>query len=289
MKSWLVVVTTWVILQSSAQAVTIALDLANPTEDGYSIFLTNIRNNVKDPALFYGGTTIPVIAAPTTTFLRIDLTVSTGTVSLGLKRSDLYVVAYLARDGTGKFRTYYFDGQITSAQLNTLFPEATGTANQQKITEYNENYASIEKAAKMTRKQAGLGISKLITYIGGVNGKARNVQNEARFMLVGIQMVSEATRFEYIQNLVLQYFPDGFTPDDYVLILERNWARISEAIKASNNGEFIPPLTLTSPDVSTTWTVNNADELDMGLLKYLGQALSLSVCSNHGYHGSAIF
>ncbi|XP_074310204.1 ribosome-inactivating protein saporin-4-like [Silene latifolia] len=274
MKVWLIVIVTWTVLQSFALvANAIALDLAKPTEAGYSTFLTAIRTDVKDPKLNYGGTGIPVIGAPTTTFLRIDFKVSTGTVSLGLKRSDLYVVAYLAKNEKNVFKAYYFNGQITPAQLEKLFPEAKGTINQPKITEYQENYASLEKAAKMSRKKAGLGIGKLITYLGDVNGKARSVPAEATFLMVGIQMVSEAARFGYIEEMVLDNFPSGFTPDDNVIILERNWKRISEAIKASNKGVFTPPLVLDTPELATTWTVNNAAELNMGLLKYLGNAL----------------
>ncbi|KAH9612516.1 hypothetical protein KSS87_005417 [Heliosperma pusillum] len=274
MKAWSIVIITWTILQSSALiANAIALDLANPTKPGYSAFLTAIRTNVRDPNLNYGGTGIPVMGAPTSTYLRIDLTVSTGTVSLALKSSDLYVVALLAKNAKNVFRAYYFNGQITSAQLDKLFTEAKGAANQQKITEYAENYASLEKAAKVDRKKAGLGIGKLVTYIGDVNGKARQVQAEAKFMMVAIQMVSEAARFKYIEKMVLSNFPNGFTPDDKVLILERNWDRISEAIKGSKNGVFTPSLVLKSPEVKTTWTVSRATELDMGLLKYLGNAL----------------
>ncbi|KAH9612517.1 hypothetical protein KSS87_005417, partial [Heliosperma pusillum] len=180
------------------------------------------------------------------------LTVSTGTVSLGLKYSDLYVVALLAKNDKNVNRAYYFNGEITSAQLDVLFQEAKGAANQQKITEYGENYASLEKAAKVDRKKAGLGIGKLVTYIGDVNGKARQVQAEAKFMMVAIQMVSEAARFKYIEKMVLSNFPNGFTPDDKVLILERNWDRISEAIKGSKNGVFTPSLVLKSPEVKTT-------------------------------------
>ncbi|XP_074310197.1 ribosome-inactivating protein saporin-4-like [Silene latifolia] len=272
--NWLIVTVTWTILQSSALiANAIALDLAKPTEAGYSNFLTAIRNDVKDPKLNYGGTGIPVIGAPTATYLRIDLTVATGTVSLGLKRSDLYGIAYLARNDRNVFRAYYFDGQITSAQLDKLFPEAKGTANQQKITEYDESYAALEKAAKMTRQQAGLGIGKLVTYIGGVNSKARSVPAEATFIMVGVQMVSEAARSGYIQQAVLDNFPIEFRPDDNVILLERNWKRISDSIKASNKGVFTPPLVLESPEVTTTWTVSNAAELNMGLLKNLGNAM----------------
>ncbi|XP_074313561.1 ribosome-inactivating protein saporin-4-like [Silene latifolia] len=286
MKAWLIVLVTWTIVQSSALiANAIALDLANPTQAGYSNFLTAIRNNVKDPKLNYGGTGIPVIGAPTATatYLRIDLTVATGTVSLGLKRSDLYVVAYLARNDRNVFRSYYFNSsKISSAQLDKLFPEAKGTANQQPIIEYDESYKSLESTAKMSRQDAGLGISKLVSYLEAVNRKARNVPAEAKFIMVGVEMVSEATRSGYIQELVLDVFPNGFSPGDDVIIMERNWARISKAIKDSNKGVFTPPLVLESPGITTNWTVNNAAELNMGLLKFV-QITLLESTSEENY------
>ncbi|KAL9235088.1 hypothetical protein vseg_009884 [Gypsophila vaccaria] len=269
MKSCVVVPITWVILLSITWvANAITLDLVSPTEDKYSTFLADIRTNVVDPKLKYGGTDIPVIGAPTNTYLRIDLHSSAGTVSLGLKRDDLFVVAYLAKNDQEKDRAYYFDGQISSAQLDALFPEAKGAANQQKITEYTENYGSIQTAAGATRNDAR-GIDKLVAYTEGVSGKARKVQDEAKFILAAIQIVSEGARFGYIQDVVLENFSNGFIPDDNVLLLERNWNKISKAIKGSNSGVFAPPLVLRSRTISTIWTVNDAAELNMGLLMYL--------------------
>ncbi|KAK9732737.1 hypothetical protein RND81_04G018600 [Saponaria officinalis] len=270
MKSCTIVAIIWVVLRSSASiANAIALDLTNPTEDKYSTFHTDIRTNVADSKLKYGDTDIPVIGAPTNTYLRIDLQSSTGTVSLGLKRDDLFVVAYLAKNDQNKDRAYYFDGQISSPQLDTLFPEAKSATNQQKITEYTENYGSVQNAAGATRKDAR-GIDKLVAYTEGVRGKARSVQDEAKFVLAAIQIVSEGARFVYIQNLVFENFSNGFIPDDKVFLLEKNWNKISEAIKGSNNGVFSPPLVLKSHTISTVWMVNNATELNMGLLMYLG-------------------
>ncbi|KAK9732657.1 hypothetical protein RND81_04G013400 [Saponaria officinalis] len=161
MKSWLLVVIAWVILQSaSLRAVTLTLDLTSSDVEQYSTFLDSIRTNVKDPNLKYGGTTIPVVAKPSNTFLRIDLKVSDGTVSLGLLRNDLYVVAYLTMNEKGKFVAYSFKNLIKPAQLDTLFPEAKGAANQ-KTLEYDESYKSLENKAEVkSRKKVGLGIKK---------------------------------------------------------------------------------------------------------------------------------
>ncbi|KAK9732713.1 hypothetical protein RND81_04G016900 [Saponaria officinalis] len=272
MKSWLLVVIAWVILQSaSLRAVTLTLDLTSSDVEQYSTFLDSIRTNVKDPNLKYGGTTIPVVAKPSNTFLRIDLKVSDGTVSLGLLRNDLYVVAHLTMNEKGKFVAYSFKNLIKPAQLDTLFPEAKGAANQ-KTLEYDESYKSLENKAEVkSRKKVGLGIKNLADYIDGVNGKVRKVKDEAKFIIATIQMVAEASRFKYIENLVRNNFPNGFTPDDKVIIFERNWKRTTEAIKASKNGVFGKSIEFTSEEApKSKITAKNADELEMGLLKYLG-------------------
>ncbi|KAK9749779.1 hypothetical protein RND81_02G149400 [Saponaria officinalis] len=92
---------------------------------------------------------------------------------------------------------------------------------------------SLEIAGMTTVKKAGLGVTKLLSYMGAVTGRARHVTDEATFLLVALQMVSEAARFQYIENLVLTNFPNGFTPEDKVIILEKNWGTISKNIKDS--------------------------------------------------------
>ncbi|KAK9732710.1 hypothetical protein RND81_04G016600 [Saponaria officinalis] len=276
MKPWIVVVITWVILQSSASAVTLSLNLKTVTKAEYSAFLAGIRTNVRDVRLIYGHTNIPVIGNnPLTDFIRIDFKIDTRIVSVGVRRSDLYVVAYLANNDRNQLWAYYFSDMINSAQLDTLFKEIKGSKNKREITEYQENYGSLESAAKESRRGIGLGIDILVEYIENVDQKARTVLNEAKFMLITIQMVSEATRFGYIEKLILDNnFPHMFYPEDNVLILENNWAVISKKIKSLTNGDFTSPFEMdyTYKGTTLTWTVNHVAELNMGILKYIRDA-----------------
>ncbi|KAK9732712.1 hypothetical protein RND81_04G016800 [Saponaria officinalis] len=273
MKGYVVVIIAWILLQSSTwtttDAVTFTLNLENPTANLYSTFLDQIRNNVRDPNLKYGGTDIAVIGPPSRDkFLRLNFQSSRGTVSLGLKRENLYVVAYLAMDNANVNRAYYFGTEITSAELTTLLPEAT-VANQ-KALEYTEDYQSIEKNAKITegdktRKELGLGINLLSTLMDAVNKKARVVKNEARFLLIAIQMTAEAARFRYIQNLVTKNFPNKFNSEDKVIQFQVNWSKISKAIYGdAKNGVF-------NKDYDFGFgKVRQVKDLQMGLLMYLG-------------------
>nr|CAA41953.1 dianthin 30 [Dianthus caryophyllus] len=284
MKIYLVAAIAWILFQSSSwttdAATAYTLNLANPSASQYSSFLDQIRNNVRDTSLIYGGTDVEVIGAPSTTdkFLRLNFQGPRGTVSLGLRRENLYVVAYLAMDNANVNRAYYFKNQITSAELTALFPEVV-VANQKQL-EYGEDYQAIEKNAKITtgdqsRKELGLGINLLITMIDGVNKKVRVVKDEARFLLIAIQMTAEAARFRYIQNLVTKNFPNKFDSENKVIQFQVSWSKISTAIFGDcKNGVF-------NKDYDFGFgKVRQAKDLQMGLLKYLGRPKSSSIEAN---------
>ncbi|KAL9244308.1 hypothetical protein vseg_018096 [Gypsophila vaccaria] len=267
----LVVVVTLVVLQSTVRATNrYKLDLhPTLTKEVYSQFLTDIRTNVMDPELKYGGTDLPVIRAPTTipTFLRIDLIAPKGTISIALRRSDLYFVAYLAQNERDNFRAYYFRDLIKNPQLDDIFPEAKakGYKNHEKI-KYDERYEPIEHKAKKTRKEAGLGIDTLILYMDDVIEMPHKEVHEARFIMLAIEMVCEAARFNYIEEQILEHFPKEFgIYDDHIIVLENNWFKISKRINGSTKGVFTPPYTLKG----SHWTVHNAAELKMGLLGHV--------------------
>ncbi|KAK9732641.1 hypothetical protein RND81_04G012800 [Saponaria officinalis] len=288
MKSWIMLVVSWlIILQSTVTAVIVYnLNLQGTTKAQYSTFLKQLRDDIKDPNLHYGGTDLPVIKRPMTppAFLRVNLRASTGTVSLAVRRTNLYVAAYLAKNDKNQFRAYYFKGQITTNQLNGLFSEATGVSNQQELG-YGESYPQIQNAAGVTRQQAGLGIKKLAESMKKVNGVARVEKDEALFMLIAVQMVGEAARFKYIENLVLTNFDTAKEVEpvpDRVIILENNWGVLSRAAKVANNGVFQTPLVLTSyavPDVK--WRVTTVAEVEIGIFLNIVNTGLLSIIYNN--------
>ncbi|KAK9732631.1 hypothetical protein RND81_04G011700 [Saponaria officinalis] len=289
MKSWIIMlVVSWlIILQTTVTAVFIyKLNLEGTTKAQYSTFLKQLRDNIKDPKLHYGGTDLPVIKNPVAPpkLLRVNLIASTGTVSLAVQRSNLYLVAYLAKNDKNQYRAYYFKNHITTDQLNTLFPEATGVSNQQEL-EYGILFPQIQTAAGVTRQAAGLGIKKLAESMKKVNGVAHVKKDEALFMLIVIQMVNQAVRFKYIEDLVLDNFDtkeEVKIVPDRVIILENNWSLLSEATKDSNKGVFKTPLDLESYDVpGVKWMVTNVGEVKIGILQNVGNNGLLSIIYNN--------
>ncbi|KAK9732659.1 hypothetical protein RND81_04G013600 [Saponaria officinalis] len=153
MKSVIVLVITWAILQSSIWATDFTLNLKSGTPAEYSAFLAGIRNNVKDATLVYGGTDIPVIGKNAGTYLRVDLIASVGTISIGVRRSDLYVVAYLATNEKKKFVAHFFKGLIDTSQQGRLIASSPGA----------ENRGHKSRGPKLSRKPLHLIIYSCLT------------------------------------------------------------------------------------------------------------------------------
>lgn len=83
-------------------------------------------------------------------------------------------------------------------------------------------------------------------------------------------MVSEATRFKYIENQVKTNFNRAFYPDPKIISLEGNWGKISTDIHDAKNGALLKPLELVDAK-DTKWIMLRVDEIkpDVGLLNYV--------------------
>lgn len=243
----------------------LSFDLEKATKASYSTFLTTLRNQAKDPRLVYYK--IPMLPAPVKppNYFLIELIAAQGkTITLALAKDDLYVCAYLDQY-QGKYRAHFFPDAPSNAKT-VLFKEAKDLRPQIK---YESNYDSLESKAG-PKRNVGLGITKLKSSIeDDVYGKELNVALEAKFLLIAIQMVSEAARFKYIENQVLANFPNGFTPDYKILSLENKWSKISKAFFNSKDGSISPPLVLKDAK-NKDWKVTKVTDIDtdMSLLSY---------------------
>lgn len=267
-----VVISIWAILEPS-RAADLSFDVASATTTSYSKLLTDVRDRVKDPTLKYGGTNIPVMAAPTNPakYLTVDLSASDGgKITIALSKNDLYVAGYLDKVD-GKFRAHFFKDAPSDA-IKSLFPEATD-AKYRLIMAFKSSYADMEKSAKIVdRSKLGLGPLPLNKLINQVYGKKLDVPTEAKFMLVAVQMLAEATRFKYIEDAILQNIRSSYNPDPKAIELEKSWQKITKAIKNSRNGVISPALDLIDAK-GNRWTVSKVVDIakDMGLLKNEGK------------------
>ncbi|XP_021841706.2 antiviral protein I [Spinacia oleracea] len=281
-KSFVVVaISIWVILvEAIITASGLDLDVGIATKTTYSKLLTDIRDNVKDPKLKYGGTNIPVMAKEgTSKLLLIDLKSSDGkTITIGISKEDkfnLYVQGYLDKvveNNREVFRAHIFPDASAYAKAN-MFIQQVPIGNKYRLPmKYKSTYGDIEKNGG-SRTKLGLGVKQLNKFINNVYGKPFDAKTEAQFMLIVIQTIAEATRFKYIENMILAKF-DSFEnkPDPKTIELEVSWQKITKGIKSSNaEGEIKPELILKDAK-GKTWKVNKVSQIapDMGLLKYEG-------------------
>ncbi|CAK7351995.1 unnamed protein product [Dovyalis caffra] len=138
-----------------------------------------------------------------------------------------------------------------------------------------------DRQKSVDRKTIQLGVGKLQKAIDDVYGKNADTKIEAKFFIISVQMVSEAARFQYILNKVLEGGIYGsYKPDFKATSLETNWDKISKAIQNADaaSGEFRPPTSSVSlqDEKGKAWIVKKVSDIknDMGLLK--GQASKFS-------------
>lgn len=266
---------------------TVTFDLAQ--SDTYSKFIADLQTEL------FSGTTacqIPVTRATATTsndqrFVLVDLeTPSQKTITLAIDVTDVYVVAYRdkfkEKDGQMKDRANFLQDASTVAKEN-LFHGATV-----RNLAFKGTYTSLENAANQRREAIELGVDKLEFAIESVYGKTSTSQrNEAKFLLIAIQMVSEAARFKYIESKVNQSALDyeSFLPDPKMLLLETNWGKISQEIHESAGAKpacmnLSPPIPLKKPN-GDPWTVDKVDTIrpEMGILKFKDAKLVIRIVS----------
>nr|Q03464.1 RecName: Full=Antiviral protein alpha; AltName: Full=PAP-alpha; AltName: Full=Ribosome-inactivating protein; AltName: Full=rRNA N-glycosidase; Flags: Precursor [Phytolacca americana]BAA01451.1 alpha-PAP(pokeweed antiviral protein) [Phytolacca americana] len=278
MKMMVVVVVmmlSWLILKPpSTWAInTITFDVGNATINKYATFMKSIHNQAKDPTLKCYG--IPMLPNTNLTpkYLLVTLQDSSlKTITLMLKRNNLYVMGY-ADTYNGKCRYHIFKDISNTTERNdvmtTLCPNPSSRVG--KNINYDSSYPALEKKVGRPRSQVQLGIQILNSGIGKIYGvDSFTEKTEAEFLLVAIQMVSEAARFKYIENQVKTNFNRAFYPNAKVLNLEESWGKISTAIHNAKNGALTSPLELKNANGSK-WIVLRVDDIepDVGLLKYV--------------------
>lgn len=267
----LTVISVWVILKPTFAA-DVSFNVASATKTSYTKFLNDVRDLVKDEKLKYGGTNLPVMAAPKVPpeYLLVDLEAGEGVViSIALNKSNLYILGYLDKVAE-TYRAHFFS-DIGSDANTTLFPEAKGVQNRINMG-YTSSYYEITHAAGFSdRGKLSLGIQPLNKLIKLVYAKELVVKIEARLMLTAVQMISEAARFKYIENMILTTFTHFYNPDLKAKTLEVNWQTVSTKIMTSKNGIITPSLNLVDAK-GKPWKVSLVKDIenDLGILKYEG-------------------
>nr|ABU95610.1 articulatin precursor [Viscum articulatum] len=232
------------------------------TGDEYFRLITLLRDYVSSGSLsndipLLRQSSLPITDAQR--FVLVELSNLGGdTITLAIDVTNLYVVAYEAGD-----QTYFFRDAPDGAEQH-LF-----TGNSRYSLPFTGSYTDLERYAGH-RDQIPLGREELIQAVRALRYPGGSTRAQARSLLVAIQMISEAARFNPIFWRVRQHINRGdtFLPDTYMLELETSWGQQSTQVQQSTDGVFNTPIRLA--DV----TLSNVRDVIASL------AIMLFVCSD---------
>ncbi|KAK9741446.1 hypothetical protein RND81_03G106600 [Saponaria officinalis] len=204
----------------------------------YTTMLTSLRDKVKVPAAvcrFPVTSKDPVISKK---FILVEIVGSEGrTVTLAFQTSDIYFVGYRDKINNAARANFVADAKLTDKEKGDIFPDVA--KNNRIDLPYGESYDSMENAAGKSRSSIDLGVKRLDDRIKKVYGLSygpkptkEDKRKLAEFGLTVVQMVAEAARFNDIENRVINggLEEDSFFPDKNMIALEKEWAKISQAI-----------------------------------------------------------
>ncbi|XP_002532190.3 ribosome-inactivating protein gelonin [Ricinus communis] len=276
-KVWLVVATwfCWTTVCGSTRVVPLAasypevsFDAGSYETDKYTNFMSSLREKLKSNVVSYNIPVLPYNLPVTSDkrFALVILTSSGSTTTIALDVINAYVLGFKV----GK-KSYFFSDVSNEIYGSKLFSDTTKAR-----LPYGGSYQALYNAGA-SRENVPLGISQfnnaifqLVKYAG-----APATTDIASNLVVVIQMISEAARFKYIEEKLVENFYEDLYPKGDLLSLENNWGTLSEAIQTSANGNF-NPIRLEDEDYKPYYVSTvKAVEAKMGLLLAKESMLSI--------------
>lgn len=247
----------------------------------YSRFLTRLRNGVEAPRRACGLQSTRITPLPGAEYGYANLLISnTEWVTLGIDTRTLYVWAY--QDNVkynGNYRANFFSGAPPEAKSN-LFRGSTV-----RISRLTVDYTDLERATKVSRLDLILGIENLRAAIISVYGRQENQLNqgkeEAKFLLLAAQMVSEAARFKFMEEAIVRN-DNTRNIKQKMVAFQNDWKDISDAIHIAEAEtpkciKITPTLVISNFEYRQE--VNAVSEIinDIGILKFRSTKESLLI------------
>ncbi|KAF0917881.1 hypothetical protein E2562_021534 [Oryza meyeriana var. granulata] len=219
---------------------TVRITTVGITQRSYQDFIAELREHLRSDEESHG---IPLTRRQTsvtiqTRFVLAELSNWAGqSVTLALDVTDAYVVGYRAGNHSVFLRP---DRPDVDEAIEHLF-----THTERVMLTFTGSYDALTRASGvgMEREEVELGAGALEESISAMHRYARQPSHQlqtplVRAFFVTIQMVSEASRFRYIQHDFSQriLYSRNTPPDPSVTTLENSWGRLSGAIRNSGEG-----------------------------------------------------
>ncbi|XP_062105106.1 ribosome-inactivating protein cucurmosin-like [Humulus lupulus] len=228
-----IVVATWIRSWSSSISIAFGLGISysdvtfdtvytNDIVDRYKSFIQSLRDKLKSKTESHG---IPVLPAESDKrFVYATLYNKHVNITFAIYAVNAYVVAYQV-DAVEK-RCYFFE-EFPSDSKAGVFDQCP----QKKALNFPTTYGSLGD-----REKTPLGfepLSHCLYTFNKFDGTGDDTDLR-KGLLVVIQMVSEAARFIYIEQKMV----NKFKPEGDIISHENKWEDLSKQIQESKNGEF---------------------------------------------------
>ncbi|EEF46044.1 ricin-agglutinin family protein [Ricinus communis] len=232
-------------------------------EDVYSAFLNNLRKQLESGTTSYSIPVLRAQVAPSSDqrFVLVKLFNPERSTTMAIDVINAYLVGFKV-DETN---SYYFNDIVNDVyDANPL-----KTTKKTKLP-FGGSYPALENSGAF-REQVPLGITQLndaVFTLYKYATSAATANQAARSLLVAVQMVSEAARFKYIEQVLVDNFFYLDTERGDLVSLENNWKDLSDAIQKSRSGTF-PRIGLQDENYQTYYVTTVAEvRPKMGLLLY---------------------
>ncbi|KDP34677.1 hypothetical protein JCGZ_10882 [Jatropha curcas] len=228
---------------------------------GYKQFMVDLREKLASGTTSHGVPVLRSTASREAKYLLVNI-INSGNkeITLGLNVISAYILSYKVG-----YNSYFFKdkAELKDAQ-KYLFTDTRQTT----LDKFSGNYDSF-KAEGGDRETTDLGIGQLDSHIYTLH-KSTLPKDIAKPLVCIIQMVSEATRYKYIENKIIDKISGSFRPKLDTITRENKWEDLSDGIEnADAKGNFKTEVRLQKEDGKED-IISSVNQIigDMGILLY---------------------
>ncbi|KDP34678.1 hypothetical protein JCGZ_10883 [Jatropha curcas] len=204
----------------------------DPGDDaaGYKQFMIDLREKLASGTTSNGVPVLRSTASNEAKYLLVNITNSGNKeITLGLNVISAYILAY--KVGVNSY--FFKDRSELKDAKKYLFTGTTQTI----LSKFSGNYHSLKDEGG-DRETTDLGIQQLDSHIYTLH-KSTLPKEIAKPLVCIIQLVSEATRYKYVENKIIDEIIVGFRPKLDSITRENNWGDLSKGIEnADEKGNF---------------------------------------------------
>ncbi|XP_038884329.1 putative ribosome-inactivating protein [Benincasa hispida] len=213
----------------------VIFNMLGSNSKSYRNFITSLRKALPNAGDVYNiPLLVPSLPGPRRYIVMQLSNYEEKSIKVAVDVTNVYIMGYLVNS-----TSYFFDETDAQTASKYVFQ------NTKMITlPYSSNYQKLQNAARKDRDSIPLGFKALDSAISTLYYYDAKAAPAA--FLVLIQSTAEASRFKYIEQLIIDGISENKLPSLAAISLENEWSLLSKQIQLakSNNGLFQIPVQL---------------------------------------------